>query len=60
MYQVAFIAASTKNPTKDNEQLGGYSVVWLDKRLPNQYGYHNGPPTGALIFPLMVCFSIYI
>ncbi|KAG2221938.1 hypothetical protein INT45_013274 [Circinella minor] len=53
VYQVAFIAISTKNPSPDNKQLGGYSVVWLDKKISNQYGYHNGPPTGALIFPLM-------
>ncbi|KAI9277029.1 hypothetical protein BDA99DRAFT_124808 [Phascolomyces articulosus] len=56
--QVAFIAMSVDNPTKNNTQFGGYAAVWLDRNRGNIYGSHNGPCTGALVFPLLALIEV--
>ncbi|KAI9493158.1 hypothetical protein BDB00DRAFT_387209 [Zychaea mexicana] len=50
--QVAIIAMSVNSVTNKNTQAGAYAIVWLDKERDNEFGTHNGPATGSLIFLL--------
>ncbi|KAI9277081.1 hypothetical protein BDA99DRAFT_494823 [Phascolomyces articulosus] len=51
--RMAFIAMSTDIPRQDNgHQAGGYSAIWLDKESDNQFGNHDNPSGGTLVFLL--------